>query len=121
MKKTFMLAFFALAVAALSAQSIELGDFPIGKWIDNNYGAIWEFESNSIRIVDESGNVYYDFEGKTIVDFKIAPSTSGLELSFRCEETGKNYKFVKGLTNLNLDMVIDTDSGIHYEVELPKR
>jgi hypothetical protein len=47
------------------------------------------------------------------------PSAKGLELSFKCEETAKKYKFTKPLTNMNLQMVIDRDSGEHYEVELP--
>lgn len=109
------------SAAALSAQSIDLGDFPIGKWLDERWEALWEFESDNIRILDKSGGVYYDFEGKTIVDFKLAPSTSGLELTFRCEETGKNYKFIKGLANLDLKLVIDTDTGNHYEADLPKQ
>lgn len=106
--------------AGLSAQSIDLGDFPIGEWLDENYEAVWEFRSDNIRILDKEGGVYYDFRGKT-QDFKVSPSTSGLKLSFRCEDTGKNYEFIKGLTNLDLKLVIDKDNGVHYETDMPKQ
>ena len=110
-----------IALSIAEEEGIDLGDFPIGKWLDANWDAVWEFNSDNIRILDTEGGVYYDFNGKTIKDFKISPSTSGLKLTFRCEETGKKYEFIKGLTNLDLKMVIDTDTGNHYEVDLPKQ
>ncbi|MBB6481319.1 hypothetical protein [Spirochaeta isovalerica] len=121
MKKVLLTAFLLISSITLFSQSIDLGDFPIGKWADEKWDAIWEFNSDNIRILDEQGNVIYDFQDKTIVDFKISPSTAGLELSFYCQETGKKYKFVKGLTSLDLNLIIDTDSGIHYETKMPKK
>ena len=120
MKKLFFILLMITTVTIMAqSQSINLGDFPIGKWMDSNWDAIWEFESDNIRILDSEGGVYYDFTGKTIENFTIKPGTSGIVLSFYCKETEKKYIFTKPLTNLNLKMVIDTDSGIHYEVELP--
>ena len=119
--KKFLLILLILTAATVMvhSESIELGDFPIGKWLDANWDAVWEFESNNIRILDTDGGVYYDFDGKTIKDWKVRPGTKGLVLSFYCLETGKKYEFTKPLTNLNLLMEIDTDTGNHYEVELP--
>jgi len=108
-----------MATVMVHSEGIEMGDFPIGKWMDANWDAVWEFESNNIRILSTNGSVHYDFDGKTIEDWKVRPGTKGLVLSFYCAETGKKYEFTKPLTNLNLLMVIDTDTGNHYEVELP--
>jgi hypothetical protein len=121
LKKLLLILVLVVSASFIHAQGIELGDFPIGKWLDANWDAVWEFNSNNIRILDTEGGVYYDFNGKTIKNFKITPSTSGLKLSFRCDETGKDYEFVKPLTNLDLEMIIDTDSGLHYETDLPKQ
>ncbi|MBI9102154.1 MAG: hypothetical protein JEY99_07055 [Spirochaetales bacterium] len=120
MKKIILviLSLTMLSTMAFSA-GIELGDFPLGKWLDSTWDAVWEFNSNNIRILNLDGGLYYDFEGKTITDFSLKPSTKGLVLSFGCEETGKKYQFTKPLTNLNLMMVIDTETGNHYEKELP--
>ena len=119
MKKLFFVLLITFSTTFLFSEGIELGDFPLGNWLDAQWDAVWEFNSDNIRILDTEGNLYYDFANKTIVDYKITPSISGLKLSFRCEETGKKHEFTKPITNLNLEMVIDTDTGNHYEVELP--
>lgn len=120
MKKALLLALlFCTTTIMAYSQGIDLGDFPLGKWNDSKWEAVWEFRSDNIRILDNDGGVYYDFEGKTIVDFSVKPSMSGVVLSFYCEETGKEYKFTKGVANLDLEMEIDTDSGINYKTKLP--
>lgn len=121
MKKKLFILLLLISTVFIYAEGLNLGDFPVGKWLDANWDATWEFNSDNIRILDENSAVVYDFNSKTIRNFKLSPSISGLKLSFRCDETGKNYEFVKGLTNLDLEMTIDTDSGIHYEVILPKQ
>lgn len=120
MKKILMMVLFASAVTGfVSAEGFDFGEFPLGKWMDSNYDAIWEFQSNNLRIVSSNGDVYYDFDGKTITKFKLAPTTEGITLSFYCEETEKNYKFIKGLSNVSLNMEIVKDSGLHYGIALP--
>ncbi len=119
--KKLLLIILILTAATIMVHSaeMELGDFPLGKWLDSNWDAVWEFESNNIRILGTDGSVYCDFDKKTIENWSLKPGTKGLVVSFYCPETGKKYQFTKPLTNLNLLMVIDTDTGIHYEVELP--
>jgi hypothetical protein len=118
--KKLILVLFLMTIAMMSySEGIKLGDFPLGKWLDSNWDATWEFNSNNIRILDTNGGVYYDFADKTINDFKVMPSTKGLDLSFECKETGKKYKFTKPLTNMDLKMVIDKNTGELYEVNLP--
>lgn len=120
MKKVLIIILILTVVTVMvHSEGIELGDFPIGKWLDANWDAVWEFDSNNIRILSTDGSVHYNFDGKTIEDWKVRPGTKGLVLSFYCKETGKKYEFTKPLTNLNLLMDIDTDTGNHYEVELP--
>ncbi|MGL1894069.1 MAG: hypothetical protein OCD02_20730 [Spirochaetaceae bacterium] len=120
MKKIIMvLLFTCTATAFISAEGFDFDDFPTGKWIDSNYDAVWEFESNNIRILDSSGNLFYDFNGTVIENFKVEASTEGLVLSFYCEDTSKKYKFIKPLSNMNLSMEINKDSGLHYGITLP--
>ncbi len=120
--KKFLLIFILLVVASTMVWSggLDLGNFPLGKWLDARWNAVWEFRSGNIRIFDSTNNeLVYDFEGKTIENFSVKPSLKGIVLSFYCKETGKNYKFTKPATNLNLILEIDTDTGNYYKVELP--
>lgn len=120
MKKILIVSILMLLFAgSIFAQGIELGEFPVGKWVDENYGAVWEFSSQNIRILDKNGGVYFDFRDKTINDFKVSASLKGVLLSFSCEESGRAYQFLKPPTNLNLDMTIDTDWGKNYMVNMP--
>ncbi len=115
MKKILFVTLILLFIGGgLFAEGIELGEFPLGKWIDDTYGAVWEFSSTNIRILDVNGNVYFDFEGKTIQDFKAGANMDGIYIQFYCAESGRKYKFVKAPTDMNLEMTIDKDSGIHY-------
>jgi len=115
-KKILFISLVVLLVSAgaIFADSISLGEFPLGKWIDNDYSAVWEFSSNNIRLLDVNGNVYYDFEGKTIQNFKVGVTLEGISISFHCVESARTYEFLKTPTDLNLHMTIDKDSGLHY-------
>ena len=119
MKKILFISVLLLILTgSIFAEGLELGPFPVGKWADNTYDAVWEFNSNNIRILDNDGGVYYSFDGDNITDFKVGTEISGIYMSFYCEATGKTYKFLKKATDLNLDMTIDKDSGTHYEKTL---
>ncbi|HAK47048.1 MAG TPA: hypothetical protein DCO79_14170 [Spirochaeta sp.] len=119
--KKFLFLSFALLLIGLGvfAQGISLGDFPTGKWVDEKYNAVWEFGTGNIRILDMDGGVYYDFKDKTIENFNVSASLKGIKLSFSCVESGRSYEFLKPPTNLDLEMIIDTEWDVHYKANLP--
>jgi len=120
MKKVlFLVLILVLAASAVYSEGIDIGSFPAGQWLDAEWDAVWEFSAGNIRILDLQGGVIYDFADKTVNNLSIMPDTDGLVISFRCVETGKQYKFVKPINNPDLILVIDTSSGTHYETKLP--
>ncbi len=120
MKKFLVVLLFLSAGSSLIwSEGFNLGKFPLGKWLDARWNAVWEFSTGDIRILTPTGKAYYDFKGKTIENFSVKPSMKGVVLSFYCKETGKKYKFTKSVANLNLIMTIKTDTGNNYTVEMP--
>ena len=118
MKKAgFTLLLLSLLLIGLSAGDIDLGNFPVGKWVDSRYEAVWTFSTGNIQLFTTGGDLVFDFDGK-VDNFKVNGSLSGVEITFSCKETGRKYKFVKGVSNLDLQMVIDKDSGVHYDTPL---
>lgn len=119
MKKVFVLiAVLLLTSTMLFAQSINLGQFPKGKWVDSNWNAIWEFGSDNIRLLDNGGNLVYDFNGK-IADFKVDVGLTQAKISFSCQDSGRTYVFTKGLSDTNLTMTIDPNwTDTNYSVTM---
>lgn len=119
MKKLFALVAVLLLTATLSfAEGINLGDFPKGKWLDPNWNGVWEFGTNSIRLLDTNGAVIFDFADK-ITDFKLDVGVSGAKVSFTCKEAERKYVFTKGVTNLDLTLDIDPDwTDTNYKVTM---
>ena len=118
MKKIFLLLVLGLiAISFTAAEEIELGEFPVGEWMDANYDALWTFSSGNIQLFLTDGTLVYDFEGE-VENFNLNVTLSGLELSYSCKGTARSYKFIKGVSNTDLQLVIDTDSGIHYETDM---
>ena len=78
--KKFLLIILIMTASTIMVHSaeMEMGDFPLGKWLDSNWGAVWEFESNNIRILDTDGGVYCDFDKKTIENWSVKPGTKGI-------------------------------------------
>lgn len=103
-KLTVLLVLVAGLAAALSAQ--DLSKLPKGKWLDANWNGVWEFGADSIRLLGTDGAVIFDFKDK-MKDFKLDAGLAEVKLSFSCEETGRNYRFVKATTDLDLSMEID--------------
>ncbi len=119
MKKfTIMLVLLVSLGAVLTAEGIDLGKFPKGKWVDANWNAVWEFGAESIRILDTAGAVVYDFDGK-ITDFDVDVSLTEAKISFTCADAERKYVFTKGIKDLDLDMEIDPDwTDTNYKVTL---
>lgn len=119
MKRTCFVLFLVMLVASTGfSDTIDLEDFPKGKWLDPNWNAVWEFGANSIRLLDTRGSVIYDFDGK-ITDFSIDAGISEVRISFTCVEARRKYVFTKGVTDLDLVMTIDPDwTDSEYSVRM---
>ncbi len=120
MKKTvIVLWFLAIVSLAVSAQSVNMGDFPRGKWLDAKWNAVWEFGADNVRILDTAGAVVYDFKDK-ITDFKVDVGLTEAKVSFTCKDAARKYVFTKGIKDLDLTMKIDPDwSATDYTVTMP--
>jgi len=122
MKRLAVILVLVLAVSGLAiAEGLDLGSFPLGKWLDANYNAIWEFSTGNVRILSPSGTVYYDFGKATIEGLKVGLEGGAATLSFSCKETGKFYKFTKSLTDTGLILEIDPPWKVHYKVAMPRQ
>jgi len=119
MKKIIVILIILLTAAtALSADPIYLGNFPLGKWLDANYNAVWDFTASNIRILSPNGKVLYDFSDKTIQDFKVFMEGTNPAISFTCPEAGRSYKFVKPLISDEMSMRINRPNRPEYAVEM---
>jgi len=121
MKKLLVVLIVLLAAASLPANPIQLGNFPVGQWLDTNYNAVWDFTSDNIRILSTNGKVLYDFSNKTILNFK--PILEGVQpgISFTCLESGRSYRFLKPLTSTDMVMEIERSNRPRYSVSMKKR
>ena len=100
-----------------AAEDIDLGDFPVGKWLDNTYDAVWSFSSDNIQLYRTDGRLVYDFRGE-VEEFNVSAGMDGLNLTFKCPATERSYQFVKGLANLDLALTVDRDDGEHHETDM---
>ncbi len=118
MKKSVLVCVLCVWGAIAFSQNIDLGKFPKGTWVDNNWNAVWEFGANSIKLYDTAGMLLYDFDGK-IENLKIDVNLTNASVTFYCKETRRLYQFSKSLKDLNLDMKINPDwSDTDYSVAL---
>jgi hypothetical protein len=121
MKKLFAVLIVFLTAVSLSADPIHLGNFPVGQWLDANYNAVWDFTSNNIRILNTDGKVLYDFSDKTIQNFQVIAEGAQPGISFTCPESGRSYKFLKPLTNSDVNMQIKRSGRPDYSVTMKKQ
>ena len=121
MKKVLVVLIVLLAAASLPADPIQLGNFPLGKWLDANYDAVWDFTANNIRILSPDGKVLYDFSEKTIQDFKFIVEGAQPGITFTCPEAGRSYKFLKPLLNSDVIMEIERKYLPKYTVTMKKQ
>ena len=121
MKKLIIVLVLLLAATALFGQSIQIGSFPPGKWLDSKYDAIWEFSASGLRILDSNtGNEVWNFSGKTIQNFAVAPGRQ-TEMTFSCPEAGRSYSFKAAGTDGDVVMVIKRDGLNDYTVTMKKQ
>jgi hypothetical protein len=120
MKKLLVVLIVLLTAVSLSADPINLGNFPVGQWLDARYDAVWDFSSSNIRILSTGGIVLYDFSTKTINDFKVILEGAQPGITFTCPEAGRSYKFLKPLTNSDLVMEIERSAYPRYSVTMMK-
>ncbi len=107
---------------APEAPKAALAEFPVGKWLDANWDALWVLNADgSIKLYDSrNGDLIYDFNGKT-KNFKFEPAGNGLKISFRCDETQRFYIFEKALEGTDMELDIDrdwTEEGYHVLMPL---
>ncbi|MDF1567076.1 MAG: hypothetical protein P1P77_03530 [Spirochaetaceae bacterium] len=118
MKKGWIVVLLCLLTAGFAAaEDIDLGDFPVGKWLDETYDAVWSFSSDNIQLYRTDGRLVYDFRGE-VEDFNVSAGMDGLKLTFNCPATERSYQFVKGLTNLDLALTVDRNDGKHHETDM---
>jgi hypothetical protein len=121
MKKLIVVLVLLFAATVVFGQAIQLGDFPVGKWLDANYDAVWEFSSNNIRVLDSNtGEVYYDFAGMT-QNFRVGVAGIQPTIQFGCSDAGRTYAFRALLPGNNLTMEIEREGLPKYTVTLTKQ
>jgi len=116
----FTMLLFTLFLFSVSAE-VDLGNFPLGKWLDANYDAVWEFTSSNIRISDPSGELVYDFSNATMEDFSVGAGMDGITLSYYCPETEKTYILTKPVTGSDLTLKIERTGKPAYQVDMTKQ
>lgn len=120
MKKIFAIA-ASLVMGTAGMFALDLKDIQ-GTWQDSN----WTFNADGKIVLSKasSGETVFTFDDSNVQKFKILPTTSGLSISFDCEETERSYKFTKPITlNADLDMHIDpkwTSEGYDVKIKFQK-
>jgi len=122
MKKIIIVLILLFAATVIFANPINLGNFPVGRWLDSNYDAIWDFSTNNIRILDSnSGAVLWDFSTKTVNDFRVFMSGTNPGISFSCPEAGRTYRFTIAPSTAVITMTIDRPELAQYTVQMRRQ
>ena len=108
MKKLFLVTLI-FAMLTVGAFALDKGDFPTGSWIDENWNGEWFFSVDEIQLKDSvTGELIFAFTDDVISNFKLTPSTKGLELKFSCDQTNRNYTFRKPLSlSTDLELTVE--------------
>ncbi|WP_461246921.1 hypothetical protein [Treponema sp. R6D11] len=122
MKKLLIVLVLLFAATVVFGQTIKLGTFPVGKWLDPNWDAVWEFSSNNIRILSSTdGSVLYDFSSKTIQNFKVFVDGVQPGISFTCPEAERSYSFKASLPKTDVVMDIERSDQPKYNLTMKKQ
>jgi hypothetical protein len=120
-KSLFILLILVLASGVALADTINLGNFPVGSWLDPNYDAVWEFSTGNIRILSPAGEVHYDFADKGLENFKVSVEGGNPVITFSSEDTRRSYKFTKPMTNTDVILEIEAPWNPDYRVEMKRQ
>lgn len=120
-KGLLLLALMVLLTGSLFAGDIDLGDFPVGQWLDPTYDAIWDFSTGNIRILGLNGEVIWNFGSKGVEDFAVGVSGTGPQIKFSCAAADKTYTITKTLTDSDLVLEIDKPGKLTYKVTMKKQ
>lgn len=126
--KKFLIAFAVAAIAvagafaqdavsdAMAAAEAAREDVPQslqGTWYDKKYDCNWVLSVNAnatalAKLVDAStGNVYYTFTKNNVKNFNQEFTvTNGAVITFECPAKNRTYRFVKPISNPDLDIDI---------------
>jgi hypothetical protein len=118
MKKLIVVLILLFAATTVFAQ-VQIPAANVGKWLDPNYDAVWDFATNGVRILNPAGAVLYDFAGK-ITNFNVTVDGINPVISFRCDDAGRSYRFT-WLFSGNWTMEITRPDEPLYTVELRKQ
>ena len=121
MKKIIAVLVILLAASAVFADPIQLGTFPVGRWLDTNYDAVWDFSSSNIRILDANGTVLYDFSTKTVQNFRVFMEGLQPGISFSCPEAERSYRFIATLPSTNVVLEIERQDQPKYSVTMRRQ
>lgn len=99
---------------------IDTSQIPTGKWYDAKWDAMWQIENGGNFKLYKAGELVFDFSDKA-QDMKINGSlSSGVTVSFKCEETQLSYSFRKDVSlSTDLELIVDNKStGEHYVTKI---
>lgn len=107
MKKLLALCAVAL-VSIVGAFAFEVSTVR-GTWYDEQYDADWTFNSDGTIVLSyhSTGAVIYTFNDSNVKNYRISPTSDGLQIRFRCDETQRNYSFTCQPTLMKPRMTIE--------------
>ncbi len=101
------------AMAAAEAAREDVPQSLQGTWYDKKYDCNWVLSVNAnatalAKLVDAStGNVYYTFTKNNVKNFNQEFTvTNGAVITFECPAKNRTYRFVKPISNPDLDIDI---------------
>jgi len=122
MKKLIVVFVLLFAATTIFAQSIDMGSFPTGTWLDHNYNATWTFAATGITLKTTDGTFTYSFNSRNMEGFRLSMSGVQPSITFSCDAVGRTYVFRAALPATDLVMEIDNKAlTSKYSVTMKKQ